>query len=391
MHKITLIIAFLLSMMPILASQNSIKDIEEKLVKVKKFLKQEMDTRKIPGLVFGIFDEDSIVASGAYGLANVQLKVPMTLGTTFGLASITKQFTASAILILQQDGKLKVSDKICKYLEECPDEWSNINIHQLLTHTSGLPGMRKKDGSPNILKEYSGVHQMDPLRVGLEINNWSKEFHFDMVKTDVLQSSPGTEMDYSNVGYFLLGMIIDNISGNYREFLNERIFKPSGMTHTYFQDLEALHHDEADPYTLRNSNVIRTRELYQVELHSAGGAYSNIGDLQKWDAILNTEQILTNESKALLWTEHTLANGHKIQVNVPGMEPFGNGYGWAILPAGDKKVVWHNGSSGTEYMKWLDDKISIVTLTNLGAGNYDRVFVHGMTEGIAQILELYSN
>lgn len=371
-------------------SQVPEKELKEKLPQIEQFLKEQMEARKIPGLAYGIFDEDEIVVSGTYGLANVQHQVPVKIETIFPLASVTKQFTAAAILILQQDGKLKVSDKLCQYLEECPDEWSEITIHQLLTHTSGLPAPRKKDGRPNLLAEFSGVQKMHPVRVGMEINSWSKQFHFDLIKTDTLDNPPGTVMNYSNVGYMLLGMIIDNLSGSYRDFLQERIFKASGMSSTYIQDLETIHFNEVKSYTLRNGKLINIRNLYQLEITGSYGVHSNIPDLQKWDAILNTKKILTDESKTLLWTKHTLANGKPIQVRVPGLKPFNGGYGWAILPdSAGRKVVWHNGSAGTEFLKAVDNKMSVVVLTNLGEGNYDRVVVHGLTEGVANILDIY--
>jgi CubicO group peptidase (beta-lactamase class C family) len=140
MRKINLLLAFILIITAEVSSQTSRKSLEEKLPQVEIFLKAEMETRQIPGLAYGIFDESEMVASGTYGLANVQHQVPVKIETIFPLASITKQFTAAAILILQQDGKLKVSDKLCQYLEECPEQWSEITLYQLLSHASGLPG-----------------------------------------------------------------------------------------------------------------------------------------------------------------------------------------------------------------------------------------------------------
>jgi CubicO group peptidase (beta-lactamase class C family) len=391
MRKINLLLAFILIITAEVSSQTSRKSLEEKLPQVEIFLKAEMETRQIPGLAYGIFDESEMVASGTYGLANVQHQVPVKIETIFPLASITKQFTAAAILILQQDGKLKVSDKLCQYLEECPEQWSEITLYQLLTHTSGLPGSRKEDGSPNMMAEYTGIHQMDPVRVGMSLLTvLSKQYLFDLMKTNTPDTPPGTAFNYSNTGYILLGIVIDHIAGSYRGFLEERIFKPVGMNNTYLKDGETIHYNVAGEYTLRNGELIKNDERYITEIGSAGHVFSNILDLQKWDAVLNTEKILTKESKAPLWTKHTLANGRPIQVSVPGLKPFGVGYGWAVLPDSEgRKVVWHNGSSGTEFLKAVDDKLSIVILTNLGEGRYDQILIHGLNEGVAKILGIY--
>jgi len=379
MRTINLFFAIILLMTVDVSSQTSRKNFEEKLLQVEKFLQQEMDARKIPGLAYGIFDEDEIVASGTYGLANVQHQVPVKIETIFPLASITKQFTAAAILILQQDGKLKVSDKLCQYLEECPEQWSEITLHQLLTHTSGLPGSNKEDGSSNIMAEYSGVHQMDPVRVGMSLLTvLSKQYIFDLIKTDTLDTPAGTAIDYSNIGYILLGIVIDNIAGSYRGFLEERIFKPVGMNNTYLKDGETIHYNVSGEYTLRNGELIKNEERYITEIGSAGHVFSTLLDLQKWDAVLNTEKILTNKSKQLLWQKHVAT---KILD--------GYGYGWGILKDKPKKIIWHNGSTGTEFLKAVDDKMSIVILTNLGEGRYDRILIHGLTEGVAKILGLY--
>jgi len=382
MRTINLFLALMLLITVEVSSQTSRKNLEEKLPEIENFLQTEMKVRKIPGLVFGIFDENSMVASGTYGLANVQHQVPVKIETIFPLASITKQFTAAAILILQQDGKLKVSDTLCQYLEECPEQWSEITIHQLLTHTSGLPGLRKEDGSPNMMAEYSGIHQMDPVRVGMALLTvMSKQYVFDLIKTDTLDTPMGTASDYSNIGYILLGIVIDNIAGSYRGFLEERIFQPVGMKNTYLKDGETIHYNVAGAYTLRDGELIKNEELYITEIGSAGHVFSNMLDLQKWDAVLNTEHILTEKSKQLLWQKHVTLD------KIPILD--GYGYGWGILKDKPKKVVWHNGSAGTEFLKAVDDKMGIVILTNLGEGNYDRIKIHGLVEGVANILGIY--
>ncbi|HSM63040.1 MAG TPA: serine hydrolase domain-containing protein, partial [Gillisia sp.] len=186
----------------------------EKLPEIETYVTNEMKQRKIPGLVFGIFQNDKLLMCKAYGKADLQNQAPVIPETVFELSSITKQFTAAAILLLQQDGKLTIDAPLKKHFPQCPNSWSEITLKHLLTHTSGLTG-------PD---DYPGINKMTGERVRKEFASWSKQFLIDALIAQELSNQPGEVYYYSDAGYALLGIVIDNISGSYRNFLNEKIF-----------------------------------------------------------------------------------------------------------------------------------------------------------------------
>ena len=290
----TLIIFFFIPFQVIPQAMTNIS--QEKIEAIDAYIEEVMNDKKIPGLVFGVFDKDSILLTKAYGLADIQNQAPVRNQTVFELASITKQFTASAILILQQDGKLNIDDPIKKYFPESPESWNKITIKHLLTHTSGLTGS----------DDYPGINDMTGERVRKEYANWSKQFLIDALIKHEPRHTPGEVFQYSDPGYALLGLVIDNITGSYREFMENRIFKPLEMNSTYLVDQRTVHPFEARGYTLKDGEHINIRRYHNIEIPSWFGVFSNIPDLQKWDAALNSNLILDEKSKELLWHNHTL-------------------------------------------------------------------------------------
>ncbi len=180
--------------------------------------------RHIPGVSVAIVKNGKLLQAKGYGLANVELSVPATEKTVYQLASVTKQFTATAIMMLVEQGKLGLGDKISKHLPDLPAAWKEVTIRHLLNHTSGIKSYTSvKDFFKTARKDYT--HR--------EI--------LDLVAKDPLEFAPGEKWRYCNTGYFLLGMIIEKVSGKtYGEFLDERIFKPLGMTQTRVNDLHAI-------------------------------------------------------------------------------------------------------------------------------------------------------
>lgn len=364
-HLKTLLLLTIVFYNDILAQDISIKT-NVKFPEIEAYVKNEMKQRKIPGLVFGIFQNDELLICKAYGKAEIQNQAPVIPETVFELASITKQFTASGILILQQDGMLSIEDPLKKYFPECPESWNDITLKHLLTHTSGLTGT---DG-------YPGINNMDGARVRKEYADWSKKFLIDALIEQKPEHAPGEIFHYSDPGYALLGIVIDNITGSYRKFIENRIFKPLGMTSTYIVDQETIHPNEARGYTLRNGELINFRRYHNIEIPSWYGVFSNIQDMAKWDAALNSNKILTEKSKELLWTDYTTNDGRSI----------GYGLGWNVFKFGGEKIVRHTGTTGVDWLKFPNKRVSVVTLTNLGDGGYDNVDYGGISIGIANIL-----
>jgi len=339
-------------------------------------LTKEMIDRKIPGLAYGVFNGDRLEMIGSLGYADVQNKGVVTDSTVFELASITKPFTATAILMLEQQGKLNIEDFICKYLDDCPESWGTIRIKNLLSHTSGLPGLYNKTGFNR--NAFTGIDSMPAQRIRRNIRNRTKSFVKDAVRTDIPEFKPGQKYNYSDVGYVVLGIIIDNITGSYREFMQNQIFTPAGMTSTYILDQQTVHPNEARGYSLKNGKLINIMRFNDYEIPSHYGIFSSVIDLQKWDKALNSDLLLNETSKEKAWTAFALNTG---QIS-------GYGLGWFIQNFGGKKIISHGGITGTEFIKLVDDSVTVCVLTNLGYNGNDNVGGKGLCEVIARIVDL---
>ena len=183
---------------------------------IDEYIKVEMEKRRIPGLALAVIQHGAVIKMQGYGLANVELDVPVTPDTVFELASVTKQFTATAIMLLVEEGKVGLDDPIPHYLSNTPDAWQGITVRHLLTHTAGL-------ASPEtgFRALYAG---------GARVNYTTAEM-FEAATQDPMSFAPGERWQYSDVGYFLLGMILEKASGqHYRALVTERFFQPLGMT-----------------------------------------------------------------------------------------------------------------------------------------------------------------
>jgi CubicO group peptidase (beta-lactamase class C family)/lysophospholipase L1-like esterase len=281
-----------------------------------------------------------VILSQGYGLADREKKTPITAQTKFPIGKTTKQFTAMAIMLLQEQGKLNVQDKICTYLTGCPEEWKAITIHQLLTQTSGIP-----DNSDAFIAQ--DVASSAPLEQMLA-----------EVKKLPLNHQPGESFIPNDMDYILLGKIIEAASGeSYAAFLQQNIFEPLQMSNTGF---DPNRNDVAIGYTDRTSVADPTNRWV---LFSAAGLYSTVEDLYRYDQALYTEQLLPQ--KAL----DTMVSSH-VQSDKDGL---GFGYGWYVAlykPSLVKMPGNGNGFDNT-YRRYLDDKVTIIELSN--EQDYDNV------------------
>jgi D-alanyl-D-alanine carboxypeptidase len=315
--------------------------------KLDEYIKREMVERNVPGLAFAVMENGRVLRKGAYGLANVETGTPVGMDSVFELASVTKPITAVSVMMLVEQKKLALDDSVDKYLAEAPAAWHEITVRELLSHTSGLReyGLVKCDGSE--LLDISTKQQFE-----------------DLVKSPLL-FVPGTRTQYSDSGYFILGMIIESVSGqNYRDFLQQRIFGPLGMQHTSVLDQSAIIPNRVSPYTLRKGQLKNARRAWQHELPSWYGIWSTVEDMVKFDAGLSSGMLVRPETLAHMWDPSALKNGEKASID-------GNfyGLGWFILSASGRRIVGHPGWTGTLYVKYPDDHLSIILLTNLDAGS----------------------
>jgi D-alanyl-D-alanine carboxypeptidase len=192
--------------------------------KVDDFVQAEMKRHQTPGFSLAVLKNGKVLKSKGYGFANIEIKAPATPETVYQLASITKCFTATAVMILVEDGKLELADKITAHLLGLPTAWSNVTVRHLLTHTSGI-------------KSYT---QLDAIALNPQKDIKSEEM-IALVADLPLEFPPGDRYDYSNTGYFILGLLIEKLSGvTYGDFLDHRLFKPAGMTQTRVNNLGTL-------------------------------------------------------------------------------------------------------------------------------------------------------
>jgi CubicO group peptidase (beta-lactamase class C family) len=334
---------------------------------VDKIVESYMAKNKIPGLSLAIIQDDRIMTLNAYGLASIQQDAEVDVNTTFELASLTKQFTAAAILKLQQDGKLNVNDYLHIHFPECPEHWKRITIKQLLWHTSGLPGMFPHDGFTQMA--FTGYSKMTPEELDrmMQTNNVSKEMAIQSIITDSLDSEPGSAYNYSDVGYLLLGIVIDNLTGSYRNYLLD-IFDQYAMSNTYFLDQERVIKNQARGYALKEGEWINIMRTWDYEIPSYFGAFSNVQDLMKWHQVITGTDFLDEANRQFMFSKGRL-NDHS---EVP------YGCGWEINDINGLRFISHTGMTGTILVSIPQKNTTVFMLSNLGYNGNDLVNPWGL-------------
>lgn len=271
-----------------------------------------------PGAVVLVVKDGSVIYRGARGMANLELAVPLQPDMIFRLGSITKQFTAAAIMLLVQDGKLALDDHIEKFLSDYPTQGHVITVEHLLTHTSGI-------------QSYTDIPGWFPKRI---VNDMSVTELVDGFKKEPMQFAPGERFAYNNSAYVLLGAIIENVSGaSYEKFVNDRIFQPLGMTNTYYGNNEPIIPRRVAGYTREGSVTRNAGYLSMTQPYSAGSLISSVDDLAMWDAALYNEKILTSASLQRMWKPYTLESGRSTEY----------GFGWEIGKLRGRDVIEHRG------------------------------------------------
>jgi CubicO group peptidase (beta-lactamase class C family) len=308
---------------------------------VDDYVRAQMNLLHIPGLSLAVAKDGRVIYQNAYGLADVELNVPVTADTVFQIQSITKTFTAAAIMMLVEEQKVALDDPVSKYLDGTPESWRPITIRHLLNHTSGI-------------KDF--------------INEPTASLRLDVTEQQVLEAAaprpldfpPGQRYAYSNTGYHLLAMVIRRVTGkSYGGFLAERVFKPLGMTHTRVQDLSELVPGRARGYLWRNGRLANGDFVAQPILsYGGGGILSTANDLAKWDAALRNETLLRKPTLDQMWTPATLNDGKKSKY----------GLGWGVNSYSVHRYVEHSGGHVTGFQsvirRYLDNGLTVILLIN---------------------------
>ncbi len=340
---VTLAALCLFSVQFALAQNPDAPSAQQIAAKVDEYLNAAVKFNHFSGSVLVARDGQPVISKG-YGMANYELNVPNTPQTVFRIGSITKQFTAMAIMMLQERGKLNVNDPICKYLENCPAAWQPVTIRHLLTNTSGilsytdLPDTQKVSVQPSTFAELVNLFRDKPL-----------EF------------TPGEKFAYSNSGYYLLGLIIEKTSGKpYAEFLRENVFTPLGMKNSGYDDSHTLLPNRANGYEWAGKTFVNANYIDMGFAYSAGALYSTTGDLLLWDKALYTEKLVSRKSLDEMFTPFR-------EMVRDGWGGYAYAYGWFIGKQSGRQVSRHDGGIkgfSTDIIRFPSERVTVIVLNN---------------------------
>ena len=293
-----------------------------------------------------------VILSSGYGFADRDQKTPNTPQTKFLIGSMTRAFTAMGIMILQERGKLNVQDKLCQYLQDCPPAWQPVTLHQMLASSSGIPDASEASYTSTLTSTLPLIAEAKAMPVVFPA---------------------GTDFSFSYMDYYLLGQVIEIVSGqSYEDFLQANIFTPLGMSDTGLaHNLDGL----AIGYANRTSTVADNQFLFAGDADD--GLYSTVEDLYRWDQALNSEILVSQKSLDAIYTTHTPS-----PVIGAGTS---YGYGWILFTEAGKNWVFHPAWSKpgflTEIYRLPSDEIVIIILSNQWDAN-----VHGTAFEIIDIL-----
>lgn len=296
-----------------------------------------------PGATVLVAKDGKVIFRKGYGMANLELGVRNEPHMVFRLGSITKQFTAVAILMLYEQGKLDLQDEITKFLPDYPTHAHRITIEHLLQHTSGIKSYTGMQNWASVMRKDFTVDEM-----------------IDFFSCQPMEFAPGEKWNYNNSGYFLLGAIIEKVSGQtYAEFLQRHIFEPLGMKHSHYDLPNPILPGRAAGYKPTPDGFQNADYLSMTQPYAAGSLASSVDDMLLWDEALYTEKLLKQETLEKAWTSGRLNNG----------EEFGYGYGWAVADFQGTRVITHAGGINgflTDGMRLPDDHVYAILLTNAG-------------------------
>lgn len=283
--------------------------------------------------------DGKVIFQKGYGKANEEFDIPNTPQTRFRLGSITKQFTSAAILLLEERGKLRVTDPVCNYVTNCPDAWKEITIHHLLSHTSGIPNFTAlPDYAPNMHAPVTNDAMLTRFR------------------DRPLDFKPMEKWNYSNSGYFLLGVIIEKAGGEtYENFLQKNIFDPLKMANSGYDRFEKILKNRATGYSSLKGGRVNSTYLDMSQPGAAGALYSTVEDLFAWNEALFGGKLLSARSLETMTTP--VKNNY--------------GYGVGIAETFKRKTISHGGGINgfsTYLLRYLDDKVTIAVLRNQDYG-----------------------
>ncbi len=337
-------ISFLLAASTLLPAPVNAQNSSATPDSVGDYVRGEMQKQRIPGLSLLVSKGGQIVRAEGFGLANVELQVPVKPETVFQSGSVGKQFTATAVMMLVEEGKVALDDPLTKYFPDAPAAWKEVTVRELLSHTAGFTDYPEK---------------FDFRK------DWTEDELIKVVEGIPLAYPPGTKWDYSNLGYLTLGILIHRVTGEfYGDFLQQRIFQPLGMQTTRIISEADIVPNRSAGYRLVKGELKNQEWVApMVNTTADGSLYFSVLDLAKWDTALYGEKLLKRSSLDLMWTPVKLKDGS------PNKD--GYGFGWFIENRRGHRVVSHDGAwqgFQTTIARYVDDRLTVVVLTNLADG-----------------------
>jgi len=314
-----------------------------------------VDQRGVPGIAVAVIRRGKPFEQLVYGFADGAGRVPITGATAFQLASTTKIFASTGVLLLVADGKVHLDDPIGAYLDGLPAAWRKVTVRQLMSHTSGLPDITRRTGELDLVAD-----------------NWDAALQ--KVAGAPLQFQPGHSWAYTQTNYALLQRLVERVSGvSFEDFLAARLFAPLGLHNTFFPDTGR---PCAGNFRPAPNGKIAERDLsFPRFVHAAGGLCSSLEDLVLWTAALDSGAVVPPGLMEQAWAPTTLADG--ADARITGAMSYG--LGWVSDTAPGHRWVGHSGGNSTAYRRYLDDHMTIIVLHN---GMSDPDAIAGSIAGI---------
>ena len=325
--------------------------------RVEALVRAEMRRSKLPGVAVAVAQGGRVLLAKGYGAANVELHVPVSRDTVFQSASVGKQFTAAAVMLEVEDGKLSLDAPVTRYLQDAPARWRDITVRHLLTHTSGIPSY--SDADVDQRRDYSD-DELLRMAYGLP-----------------LEFEPGARWSYSNTGYMLLGILIHRVSGRfYGDVLRERVFAPLGMkTARVISEADIVANRCAGYQLVRGELKNEDWTSPTLMTMADGSLYLSLNDYIAWARGLRANAILTPQSWAAVYTPAALRSG----------KTYPYGFGWEIDRSKGAPWYYHSGGYGgftTFISRHLADDLTVVVLSNLASAPVERI-----VDGITRIVD----
>jgi len=307
---------------------------------VDDFVRAVMEEHQIPGMAIAVVRDGKPARFRGYGLANIELGAPVTPDTIFQSGSVGKQFTAAGILLLAEEGKLKLDDPLALHFPRAPATWHRITIRHLLTHTSGI-----SDSQDDAYKARRDYTEEEYLQI-----SWKFPLEF----------APGSQWSYCNTGYMILGILTSKLTGmHWSEFQKQRIFEPAGMTTARVISESEIVKNRADGYERNEKGELRNQAWVPASDNTLadGSLYLTARDLVAWDAALRERRLLSEASYKAWWTPVSLGDGIT----------FPYGFGWSLSEQRGRRLIEHGGSwqgFRAAIARYVEDELTVVVLAN---------------------------